>query len=85
MIYVYQLPDKLSDGYCFGAGRPITFTNVDWFEGGGYDHEPTKDDLISFIQKKRYYKPDRRFLVIGAKPEHTFTIDPVASLFCEAT
>jgi hypothetical protein len=35
MIYVYRLPVKLSDGYCFGGGNPITFTNVDWFNGDG--------------------------------------------------
>ena len=33
MVYVYKLPEKLSNGFCFGGGVPITFTNVDWFNG----------------------------------------------------
>jgi hypothetical protein len=31
MVYIYKMPAKPSDGYCFGGGKPITFTNVDWF------------------------------------------------------
>lgn len=72
-IRVYKLPTKLTDGYCFGAGMPITFQNVDWFE--------TMDStgqagLTEFIRTKRYFDPRARFLVIGDKPEFTYTIEP---------
>lgn len=52
MIYVYQLPDKLSDGYCFGGGRPISFLNVDWFN----DHpEMTLGDVQGWVRQKSYF------------------------------
>jgi hypothetical protein len=76
MIYVYRLPEKMSDGYCFGKVVPITFTNVDWFDGEGYPAGPTRSDLEAFIKSKRYYDPNRRFLVIGAVPKHVFAIEP---------
>jgi hypothetical protein len=78
MIYVYKLPAKLSDGYCFGVGNLIGFTNVDWFDGDGYPagRPPTRAELTEFVKHKRYYQTDRRFLVLGDTPEHVFTIDP---------
>ena len=71
-VRVYRLPTKLTDGYCFGAGVPIAFTNVDWFEAAT-DQDRTA--LVSFIKGKRYYRPDDRFLVLGDHPNLTFTID----------
>lgn len=77
MIRVYRLPDKLSDGFCFGKGTPITFTNVDWFNAVpplAHLPEPTQADLIAFIRAKNYYDPDYRFLVLDDRPERTFVI-----------
>lgn len=72
-VRVYRLPSQLTSGYCFGRGVPITFQNVDWFE--------TMDDhgqsaLTDFIRTKNYYDPTARFLVLGDKPEFTYTIEP---------
>jgi hypothetical protein len=70
-VRVYRLPVKLTDGYCFGAGVPITFQNVDWFEA---PQDGTRDELISFIKGKRYYSADADFLVLGDHPDFTFQI-----------
>jgi len=73
-VRVYRLPEKLSDGYCFGGGRPIVFINVDWFEAGVSEG---RGPLIDFIRTKKYFDPRARFLVIADNhPEFTFTIDP---------
>lgn len=53
MIYVYKLPDKLSDGYCFGGGNPITFTNVDWISTP--EDGCSTEELKQFFMKKIYY------------------------------
>ena len=76
VVRVYALPPKLTDGYCFGAGVPITFRNVDWFSAGS-DQGP--DILTPFIKGKRYYRPDQRFLVLGDRPDLVFTIEPEPS------
>lgn len=65
MIYVYQLPPKLSDGYCFGGGRPISFLNVDWFDG---HPEMTLGDLQDWVKQKTYFTsslPGTQFLTIS--------------------
>lgn len=72
-VYVYELPERLTDGYCFGGGRPIRFQNVDWFDVPV--NEP-RDILVGFVKRKQYFRADRRFLVLGDRPELTFTIDP---------
>lgn len=73
MCHVYKLPQQLSDGYCFGGGRPIIFTNVDWFE---VPLSLTVGLLIDSIAKKRYYDPNARYLVLSEQPGFTFTIEP---------
>lgn len=72
-VRVYQLPAKLTNGYCFGAGVPITFQNVDWFEAVIADG---REPLAAFIKSKRYYHRALRFLVLADHPDLTFTIDP---------
>jgi len=72
-VRVYMLPRKLTDGYCFQGGVPITFRNVDWFEAPVSEG---RDGLVAFIKQKRYYTPFERFLVLGDHPDFTFTIDP---------
>jgi hypothetical protein len=77
LVRVYRLPaDKLTYGYCFGGGMPITFQNVDWFEA---PVDLGREALVAFIKGKKYFKPDARFLVLGDHPALTFTIDPTAT------
>ena len=60
-------------GYCFGAGVPITFTNVDWFECPA---DEDREALVEFIRSKQYCRAGARFLVLGDSPDFVFTIDP---------
>jgi len=62
LIKVYRLPAKLTNGYAFGGGVPITFTNVDWFNGF---EGMTREDIEGHVRRKRYYTPDARFLVLS--------------------
>ena len=71
-IYVYRLPETLTDGFCFGGGRPISFLNVDWFETIASDG---RAPLIMFIKAKRYYIAKARYLVLSDHPDFTFTIE----------
>ena len=71
-LRVYRLPAKLTNGYCFGAGMPITFTNVDWFEAL---IDEGRAPLETFIKGKRYYDAAARFLVIADHPDLTFVIE----------
>ncbi|WP_407521902.1 hypothetical protein [Methylobacterium oryzisoli] len=75
-LHVYQLPERLTHGYCFGGGHPIAFLNVDWF-----DFPPAGDrgELVLFIKGKTYYRPDARFLVLADRPELTFVIEREAA------
>jgi hypothetical protein len=72
MIFVYRLPARLSDGFCFGGGRPITFQNVDWFNG--YDGV-TREAIESEVRGKVYAKAGGRFLVLSPDNDITFTIE----------
>lgn len=62
LVKVYRLPDKLTDGFAFGAGVPITFTNVDWFNGYV---GMTREELEAHVRSKRYFKAGGRFLVLS--------------------
>ena len=65
MIYVYQLPKRLSDGFCFSGGRPITFLNVDWFDG---PLEMTLGDVQEWVKTKNYFTaapPGTAFLILS--------------------
>jgi hypothetical protein len=75
-VRVYRLPGKLTDGYCFGGGVPITFTNVDWFEAVV---ESGTEDLRGFIRGKAYYDPTARFFVLGDHPDFVFVMGPDVS------
>jgi hypothetical protein len=68
-MWVYRLPEKLSNGYCFGGGVPITFTNVDWFGGSP---EMGRAEVEKFIRGKRYCTPGHKYLVVSETPERTF-------------
>lgn len=76
MIHVYRIPDKRSDGYCFGGYVPVPFYNVDWMDDPPDDMTP--EDAAKFISGKIYFTmaaPGTRFLVLCDKgPEWTFQI-----------
>lgn len=74
-VRVYRLPERLTDGYCFGAGKPIPFLNVDWFEALVSEG---RIGLIEFIRRKAYFDGNARFLVLGDDPQFTFVIEPGA-------
>jgi hypothetical protein len=71
-VRIYRMPRNLTDGYCFGAGKAIIFTNVDWFE---VIDEDGQDGLTAWIKGKKYYDPNARFLVIGDKPQFVYIIE----------
>lgn len=71
-IRVYRLPERLTQGFCFGGGVQVNFLNVDWFETSVSEG---KGPLVEFIKGKIYYKPEFRYLVLGDLPEFTFMIE----------
>lgn len=71
-VRIYRLPEKLTQGYCFGGGVPITFINVDWFETMV---EIGQQGLIDFVKTKRYYDPTKEYLVLGDTPGFIFKIE----------
>ncbi|PKR56385.1 hypothetical protein [Thalassospira lohafexi] len=67
LYHVFRLPDELPEGYCFGGGKPCSFTLVDWFglpPAGMFDGELTNDDIAKFLREKDYYKQGGNFVVI---------------------
>jgi len=76
-LRVYRLPTKLTNGYCFGGGVPITFLNVDWFEALIDDG---RAPLEAFIKSKRYYDATARFLVLADHPDLTFVIEAAGDI-----
>ena len=76
MIRVYRLPEKLTDGFCFGGGKPITFTNVDWFDVPPPDMgiTLTREMVEDHVRAKDYFTPGARFLVLDDRPGETFVM-----------
>ena len=70
MVFIYVLPPKLSDGYCFGGGRPITFLNVDWFNGVD---GMTREMLETKVRQKQYVQPGQTYLVLSPDNDLSFT------------
>lgn len=71
-VRIYELPDKLTDGYCFGGGNEIRFKNVDWFETSLSEG---RNGLTQFVQGKNYYSPSKRYLVLGDHPDLVYIIE----------
>lgn len=74
-MHVYQMPEVLNDGYCFGGGRRVAFLNVDFFD---VPWDLPRDQIVSFVKKKAYFDAKHRFLLVAEKdyPTLTFTIEP---------
>ena len=60
-IAVYEIPNPMVKGYCFGTGVSIVFQNVDWFTAPIEE----KEETIKFIKTKKYYNPSKRYLVLS--------------------
>ena len=70
LIAVYEIPEKLTDGYCFQGGKPIVFLNVDWMHGPeGGDMHP--DEFFKFLKSKPYIKPEKKYLLLC--PEYNYS------------
>jgi hypothetical protein len=74
-VHVYKLPEKLSEGYCFGGGVAIAFLNVDWFEA---PVSIGREEIERFVRGKGYYDERSRFLLLADHPSFTFTIEPAS-------
>ena len=75
MIYVYTMPEKLSDGHCFNEGKPITFTNVDWFNSPSeMGQSMTEKDIMKFIASKTYARTPDRLMVVDTADNFTMLI-----------
>lgn len=61
-VRIYRLPEKLTDGFCFGGGRPIAFMNVDWFD---VPDSMGRSKLEAFVRTKSYFDSAASFLVLG--------------------
>ena len=72
LVRVFQMPDLMS-GYLFEGGVPFPFLQVDWFRVEGVADEDIRTELTEFIKGKRYYDPERPYLVLH--PTHPFTIN----------
>lgn len=73
-VRVYALPLWLVQGFCVPDPVQVTFLNVDWFE---VPADETREKLEAFIRTKRYFWPERAYLVLGDDPRFTFTIGEV--------
>lgn len=73
MVYVYRLPapSNLTNGYCFHGGNPVTFENVDWFNG---IDGMTREMLETEVRKKNYIVPGITFLVMSPENDISFTL-----------
>lgn len=74
MLHVYVIPEKRSNGYCFGGPVPITFGNVDWLNTP--PDEIGRNEVEKFLMGKEYFTSapvGTRFLVLcDDRPEMTF-------------
>ena len=83
MIYVYTMPDKLSDGHCFAEGKAITFTNVDWFNSPSETGNTMNEkDIMQFIASKRYAQTSDRLMVIDTADHFTMLITFAPCVLC---
>lgn len=71
LVAVYRLPARLTNGFCFGAGVPIEFTNVDWFNGFT---GMTQADVEGLLRKKKYFTPGAAYLVLVSDGSMTFQV-----------
>jgi hypothetical protein len=66
LYHVFRLPETLPDGWCFGGGKPVTMTMVDWFCPPPLAIMPTPshEEIRVFLRQKEYFKAGGHFVVI---------------------
>lgn len=74
-VRVYRLPEKLTNGFCFGGGKPISFLNVDWFDAP--TEYQSREKIEQNVRAKKYFDPNAAYLVLTDDPALTFTIGEV--------
>lgn len=77
LIRVFEIPPPTGN-FHFSGGERQSFVEVDWFRSdGGHPVDMSKQegrDLVEEnVRQKRYFKPDRAYLVLH--PVHSFTIN----------
>jgi len=71
---IFELPLDYPEGFCFGGGRPVQFSMVDWFNpipdedisGGkikGWDEYVPM--LIDFLKDKMYVREGFKYLFVS--------------------
>lgn len=70
-VFEIPLESEFSTDFLFGGGKPVLFTEVDWFYpipppglNVSYDFDSWQKELIRFIKLKRYRKPDHDYLIL---------------------
>ena len=75
-IRVFELPRfRPAAAYRFGGGMPMPFVEVDWFRDDALPmtEAANRKEMEVFIRGKRYFKPDRAYLVLH--PTHPMVIN----------
>jgi len=88
MIYVYKLPEKLANGYCYGGSVPITFENVDWMNSPSEmqtQNPISRDGFVKFIANKKYAKDRKPLMVVDTVDNYTMMIKFNPCLICKNT
>jgi len=67
----------MSDGFCHGGPRPITFGNVDWMNSPS--EVPTldaisRDEFIKFIAAKNYAKDRKPLMIVDTTDNYSMLI-----------
>ena len=87
--YIFELPEKYPEGFCFGGGRPVNFQMVDWFQPWPSkmiedihgirpkDWDEVVQEIIPWLQMKNYVKPGRQYLMITLFDESLLFSAPV--------
>ena len=74
MIHIYRIPEKRSNGWCFGGSNPVAFQNEDFMDDPPDSVIPA--EARKWLAEKKYFKSaptGARFLVLCDKgPEWTF-------------
>lgn len=58
---VYELPEKLTNGFCITRPVGITFWNVDWFN---CPNVVSDENLIELVKVRRYYNSSKGYIIL---------------------
>jgi hypothetical protein len=74
-IRVFELPEIITNQFCFGGGHAVQFRLVDWFrmsevfDNNGHYPDSLVEDVKNFIRMKAYFNKDRFYIAICANGE----------------